>query len=206
MYISDGPAHSFCLSAALVAGIEHQTTSGLKGTQGLLCPPSVAEGLSFPGLLIPGLLFLDVSSLEDFCFQTTFVPRTIDLWTFVPQRTFVTPTFVPKRTFVPRWTFVTRRTEASKSQKNDSKFSTNTVTMPIQNIGCYLQRFITFFSGRSGPGPLGPVRKNLVVRSGPEGPQFSRSVGTLVQGVLFLCGFHYLEYRYCNFPKHFPNI
>ena len=35
------------------------------------------------------------------------------------------------------------------------------------------------FSGRSGPGPLGPVRKILVVRSGPEGPQFARSVGTL---------------------------
>ena len=29
-------------------------------------------------------------------------------------------------------------------------------------------------------GPLGPVRKILVVRSGPEGPQFARSVGTLV--------------------------
>ena len=36
------------------------------------------------------------------------------------------------------------------------------------------------FSKRSGPGPLGPVRKILVVRSGPEGPQFARSVGTLV--------------------------
>ena len=35
------------------------------------------------------------------------------------------------------------------------------------------------FSERSGPGPLGPVRKILVVRSGPEGPQFARSVGTL---------------------------
>ena len=35
------------------------------------------------------------------------------------------------------------------------------------------------FSGRSGPGPLGPVRKILVVRSGPEGLQFARSVGTL---------------------------
>jgi hypothetical protein len=35
------------------------------------------------------------------------------------------------------------------------------------------------FSGRSGPGLLGPVRKILVVRSGPEGPQFARSVGTL---------------------------
>ena len=32
---------------------------------------------------------------------------------------------------------------------------------------------------RSGPGPLGPVRKISVVRSGPEGPQFARSVGTL---------------------------
>ena len=38
------------------------------------------------------------------------------------------------------------------------------------------------FSGRSGPGPLGPVRKILVVRSGPEGPQFARSVGTLLGG------------------------
>ena len=37
-----------------------------------------------------------------------------------------------------------------------------------------------FFSKRSGPGPVGPVRKILVVRSGPEGPQFARSVGTLV--------------------------
>ena len=43
--------------------------------------------------------------------------------------------------------------------------------------------FATFhsilFSGRSGPGPLGPARKILVVRSGPEGPQMARSVGTL---------------------------
>ena len=36
------------------------------------------------------------------------------------------------------------------------------------------------FSERSGPGPLGPVRKSLVVWSGPEGPQFARSVGTLM--------------------------
>ena len=36
------------------------------------------------------------------------------------------------------------------------------------------------FLKSSGPGPLGPVRKILVVRSGPEGPQFARSVGTLV--------------------------
>ena len=35
------------------------------------------------------------------------------------------------------------------------------------------------FSERSGPGPGGPVRKILVVWSGPEGPQFARSVGTL---------------------------
>ena len=40
------------------------------------------------------------------------------------------------------------------------------------------------FSGRSGPGPLGPVRKILVVRSGPEGPQFARSVGTLLHSDL----------------------
>ena len=32
--LSFTPTHSFCLSAALVAGIEHQTTSGLRGTQG----------------------------------------------------------------------------------------------------------------------------------------------------------------------------
>ena len=38
------------------------------------------------------------------------------------------------------------------------------------------------FSERSGPGPLGPVQKVLVVRSGPEGPQFARSVGTLILG------------------------
>ena len=50
----------------------------------------------------------------------------------------------------------------------------------IQNMACFLLHFITFFSGRSGPGPLGPVRKILVVRSGPEGPQFPRSVGTLI--------------------------
>ena len=42
------------------------------------------------------------------------------------------------------------------------------------------------FSGRSGPGPLGPVRKILVVRSGPEGPQFARSVGTLVRGITLI--------------------
>ena len=36
----------------------------------------------------------------------------------------------------------------------------------IQNMACFLQHFITFFSGRTGPGPLGPVRKILVVRSG----------------------------------------
>ena len=36
------------------------------------------------------------------------------------------------------------------------------------------------FCERSGPGPLGPVWKILVVRSSPEGPQFPRSVGTLL--------------------------
>ena len=35
------------------------------------------------------------------------------------------------------------------------------------------------FSERSGPGSLGTVRKILVVRSGPEGPLFARSGGTL---------------------------
>ena len=39
--------------------------------------------------------------------------------------------------------------------------------------------FYHSFSRRSGLGPLGPVWKILVVRSGPEGPQFARSVGTL---------------------------
>ena len=53
-----------------------------------------------------------------------------------------------------------------------------------QNMACFLQCFITFFFGRSGPGPLGPVRKILVVRSGPGGPQFARSVGTLIPMLL----------------------
>ena len=54
------------------------------------------------------------------------------------------------------------------------------------------------FSERSGPGPLGPVRKILEVRSGPEGPQFARSVGTLVGGpqkaknMLFVLCAHYM--------------
>ena len=42
------------------------------------------------------------------------------------------------------------------------------------------------FSGRSGPGQLGPVRKILLVRSGPEGPQFARSVGTLPETAIIL--------------------
>ena len=70
-----------------------------------------------------------------------------------------------------------------KIQSQRFKKKKHMIIEHIQNIACYLQRFITFFSGRSGPGPLGPVRKNLVVRSGPEGPQFSRSVGTLVVGL-----------------------
>ena len=45
---------------------------------------------------------------------------------------------------------------------------------------CILYHFIMVFYQRSGPGPLGPVQRILVVRSGPEGPQFTRSVGTLV--------------------------
>ena len=39
--------------------------------------------------------------------------------------------------------------------------------------------YYILFPGRSGPGPLGLVRIILVVRSGNEGPQFDRSVGTL---------------------------
>ena len=41
--------------------------------------------------------------------------------------------------------------------------------------------FATFhsFSERSGAGPLGPVRKFLLVQSGPEGPQFPMSIGTI---------------------------
>ena len=49
-----------------------------------------------------------------------------------------------------------------------------------QNMHVFCNVSSHSFSGRSGPGPLGPVRKILVVRSGPEGPQFSRSVGTLI--------------------------
>ena len=49
-----------------------------------------------------------------------------------------------------------------------------------QILACFCTILSVSFSGRSGPGPLGPVQKILVVRSGPEGPQFSRSVGTLV--------------------------
>ena len=64
-------------------------------------------------------------------------------------------------------------------KKSITKIQKGTIHEHIQNMACFLQRFITFFAGRSGPGPLGPVRKILVVRSGPEGPQFSRSVGTL---------------------------
>ena len=37
------------------------------------------------------------------------------------------------------------------------------------------------FSRRSGSGPLEPVRKILVVRSGSEVPQFTKTVGTLVR-------------------------
>ena len=49
-----------------------------------------------------------------------------------------------------------------------------------QILACFLHHFITLFSRKSGPGPLGPVRKSLVVRSGPEGLQFARSVGKLI--------------------------
>ena len=49
-----------------------------------------------------------------------------------------------------------------------------------QILACFCTTLAHSFSERSGPGPLGPVRKILVVRSGPEGPQFARSVGTLL--------------------------
>ena len=51
------------------------------------------------------------------------------------------------------------------------------------HIFCAILSFL--FPGRSGPGPLGPVRKILVVRSGPEGPQFARSVGTLIYSTIY---------------------
>ena len=50
-----------------------------------------------------------------------------------------------------------------------------------QNMACFFKVLSHSFFGRSGPGPLGPVRKILVVRSGPEGPQFARSVGNTYQ-------------------------
>ena len=64
------------------------------------CPPPSEKGLLFPrllfhGLLFPsGLLFPRLFSLADF-FPRTFVPRTFVPWTFVPQ------TFFPWQTFSP---------------------------------------------------------------------------------------------------------
>ena len=52
-----------------------------------------------------------------------------------------------------------------------------------QVLACFFAPFYHFFSERSGPGPLGPVRKILVVRSGPEGPHSARSVGTLSSSI-----------------------
>ena len=49
-----------------------------------------------------------------------------------------------------------------------------------QILACFCTILSYSFYGRSGPGPLAPVRKILVVRSGPEGPHFARSVGTLL--------------------------
>ena len=48
-----------------------------------------------------------------------------------------------------------------------------------QILACFCTILSHSFYERSGPGPLGPVCKILVVRSGPEGPHFTRSVGTL---------------------------
>ena len=39
--LSFTPTHSFCLSPAPMAGTEHQTTSGLRGTQGEVAPPTL---------------------------------------------------------------------------------------------------------------------------------------------------------------------
>ena len=47
-----------------------------------------------------------------------------------------------------------------------------------QIVACFLHHFIKKNSGRSGPGLLRPVRKSLIVRSGPEGPQL---LGPLVK-------------------------
>ena len=54
----------------------------------------------------------------------------------------------------------------------------------LSNSGMFCTILSYSSSGRSGPGPSGLVRKILVVQSGPEGPQFSRSVGTLLEWFL----------------------
>ena len=52
-----------------------------------------------------------------------------------------------------------------------------------QNLACWFCNVSSHHtSGMSGPGPLGPVGKISVVWSSPEGPQFTRFVGTLVWG------------------------
>ena len=62
-----------------------------------------------------------------------------------------------------------------------------------QIVKCFLQPFYHILF------PEGPVRKILVVRSGPEGPQFPRSVGTLhgrIYDISLIKNFirtHYLE-------------
>jgi hypothetical protein len=58
-----------------------------------------------------------------------------------------------------------------------------------------LYNFIMVFYQRSGPGPLGPVRRILVVRSGQEGPQFTRSVVTLRPNFVF---------QYCQLAQNQP--
>ena len=49
-----------------------------------------------------------------------------------------------------------------------------------QNLVCFCNVSSHSFSKRSGPGPVGPVWKILVVQSCPEGPQFARSIETLL--------------------------
>jgi hypothetical protein len=57
------------------------------------------------------------------------------------------------------------------------KLITKTQKQIIHEHSQILLCFLLNFSGRSGPGLLGPVRKILVFWFGPKGPQFARSVG-----------------------------
>ena len=77
-----------------------------------------------------------------------------------------------------------------------------------QNLACWFFNVsLHHTSGMSGPGPLGPVGKISVVWSSPEGPQFTRFVGTLVQKTYF----YNLEHQFCKIPgskpflKRFPS-